>query len=59
MIAGSAFFVGARTVLGAGRSYAWRDTQGASADAAYWLESVDINGFSAWYGPVRAASSGV
>jgi len=57
MIAGSAFFVGARTVLSAGRSYVWRDTQGSSADAEYWLESVDINGFSAWYGPVR--SSGV
>ncbi|HZM87215.1 MAG TPA: C25 family cysteine peptidase, partial [Blastocatellia bacterium] len=55
IIAGSAFFVGARTVLGAGRSYVWRDTQGASSDAQYWLESIDINGFSSWYGPVRSA----
>ncbi|MFL6213380.1 MAG: C25 family cysteine peptidase, partial [Blastocatellia bacterium] len=54
LIAGSAFFVGARTVLGAGRSYVWRDLSGASAAAQYWLEAVDLNGRSSWHGPVVA-----
>ncbi len=58
VIAGSALFVGARTVLGAGRSYAWRDSQGGNADSAYWLESIDLDGFSTWYGPVRATTDG-
>jgi len=59
IVAGSALFVGVRTVLGAGRSYAWRDPQASNADSTYWLESIDLDGFSTWYGPVRAASEGV
>ena len=54
LIAGSAFFVGTRTVLGAGRSYAWRDTDGLRPSAQYWLEEVDLNSRSQWYGPVSA-----
>lgn len=34
----------------------WRDPQGSSADSVYWLESIDIDGFSIWYGPVRATT---
>ncbi|MEK6302004.1 MAG: C25 family cysteine peptidase [Acidobacteriota bacterium] len=58
-VAGSALLVGARTVLGAGRSYVWRDSQGGNADSVYWLESIDLNGFSVWYGPVRATTGQV
>src|SRR5262249_55356019 len=52
LIAGSAFFVGAHTVLGAGRSYIWRDTQGLKPNAKYWLEEVTVAGGSFWHGPV-------
>jgi len=52
LIAGSAFFVGARTVLGAGRSYVWRDTQSLKSKVQYWLEEVDINGHSFLHGPL-------
>ncbi len=58
-VAGSALFVGARTVLGAGRSYVWRDSQGSNADSMYWLESIDLDGSSIWYGPVRGTTGGV
>jgi Peptidase family C25/Fibronectin type III domain len=54
LIAGSAFFVGARTVLGAGRSYVWRDTQGLKSDAQYWLEAINLSGYSSWHGPLNA-----
>jgi hypothetical protein len=52
LIAGSALFVGTRTVLGAGRSYVWRDLADANPEAQYWLEEVDLNGRSTWHGPV-------
>jgi hypothetical protein len=58
LIAGSAFFVGARTVLGAGRSYVWRDTQGVKSEAQYWLEEINLNGYSFWHGPVMLSSVG-
>lgn len=59
LVAGSALFVGSRTVLGAGRSYTWRDTQGqAGPDAQYWLEDININGTSTWHGPIRAIATG-
>jgi hypothetical protein len=58
LVAGSALFVGARTVLAAGRSYVWRDTsQQATPDSQYWLEEIDLNGRSTWHGPVKATSS--
>lgn len=56
LIAGSALFVGARTTLGAGRSYVWRDSGGASANAQYWLEEIDLNGNSYWHGPLGVSS---
>ncbi|MGA9772858.1 MAG: C25 family cysteine peptidase [Blastocatellia bacterium] len=59
LVAGSALFVGARTVLGAGRSYQWRDTAGQSGpDAQYWLEEMNLNGTSTWHGPIRPIASG-
>ena len=59
LVAGSALFVGSRTVLGAGRSYAWRDTQGQPGpDAQYWLEAMSLDGSSTWHGPIRAVASG-
>lgn len=59
LVAGSALFVGARTVLGAGRSYTWRDTEGqAGPNAQYWLEDINLNGTSTWHGPIRATVSG-
>ncbi len=55
LIAGSALQSGQNVPLTAGNSYSWR---GKSTDAdqgnetRYWLESIDINGSSTWYGPV-------
>lgn len=55
LVAGSALFVGARTVLGAGRSYAWRDTsEKASLNADYWLEELDLDGTRIFHGPIKA-----
>lgn len=51
MIAGSALFAGANTVLSAGRSYSWRDPKPASKDTRYWLESIDLDGKTEMHGP--------
>jgi hypothetical protein len=56
LIAGSAFLVGAHTAL-AGRSYVWRDGDGLKSDARYWLEAVDLDGHSFWYGPVTPSAT--
>jgi hypothetical protein len=59
LVAGSALFVGARTVLGAGRAYVWRDTQGqAGPGAQYWLEEINLYGTSTWHGPIYPVASG-
>ncbi len=55
LIAGSALFVGSRTALGAGRSYAWIDKAGGGGQ--YWLEEVALDGTSRWHGPVYAGSA--
>jgi hypothetical protein len=58
LIAGSALFVGARTVLAAGRSYVWRDTsQQATPETQYWLEEISLDGRSTWHGPVKSINS--
>lgn len=51
IIAGSALFAGQGRALYAGRAYVWRDTQG-TADALYYLESVDLKGEHKTYGPI-------
>ncbi len=55
LIAGSALMVGAGTSLGAGRSYAWFDNTPASHSSQYFIEAIDLNGESTWYGPVSAS----
>jgi hypothetical protein len=57
MLAGSALMVGAGTKLMSGRSYAWPDDSPGGKDARYWLEEVDLNGRSAWHGPVSVDRS--
>src|SRR5439155_16668841 len=37
--------------LSAGAAYAWWDR--AAAPATYWLEAVDLNGQSSWFGPLE------
>ncbi|MBI3650072.1 MAG: hypothetical protein HY231_03400 [Acidobacteria bacterium] len=51
MIAGSALTVGTDTVIRSGFSYAWWDDTATGKTAAYWLEAVDLNGTSQWFGP--------
>jgi hypothetical protein len=51
MIAGSALLVGAQTNLMSGRGYEWSDSVAGEKDVRYWIESVDLNGQSAWRGP--------
>ena len=57
LIAGSALLVGPSTRLGAGYSYAWKDTTATSRNAIYWLEDVGLNGASTWHGPVSVHKS--
>jgi hypothetical protein len=55
IIAGSIFQAGQGIELRAGFSYAWRDKVarfGPVRGVRYWLESVDVEGKSVWYGPV-------
>ncbi len=57
LIAGSALQAGQGVALTAGYGYAWRAKllSGKQALASrYWLESVDLNGQSRWYGPIQA-----
>jgi hypothetical protein len=59
LVAGSALLAGARTVLTAGGSYAWFDSQANSGEfVQYWLEDVDLNGKTTLHGPVSPVSSG-
>lgn len=50
VIAGSSLAVGRRATLTTGRSYRWTDEDG-SANAAYWLEDIDLNGVHTLHGP--------
>lgn len=53
IIAGSALMVGPGVALKAGKSYVWADLgQRPSGPAAYWLESINLNGASAFTGPI-------
>ena len=53
VIAGSALLAGTLTPLTAGNSYAWYDARGTNG-TAYWLEALDLDGSSAWHGPIYA-----
>ena len=57
LVAGSALFVGARTELGAGRSYAWIDNRPQGKGEQFWLEEIRTDGTSRWHGPVYADAS--
>ena len=51
VVAGSALTVGQGNRLTAGYSYSWFDNDG-TADTAYYLEALDLNGSRQWAGPV-------
>jgi peptidase C25-like protein len=51
IVAGSALTVGVGKKLTAGYSYSWFDPQG-TPNSAYSLEAIDLDGNSAWAGPV-------
>ncbi|MBS1790770.1 MAG: hypothetical protein JST85_23845 [Acidobacteria bacterium] len=50
IIAGSSLAVGRRATLTTGRSYRWTDEDG-SANSAYWLEDIDLDGTHTLHGP--------
>lgn len=53
LLAGSALVARMRTVLGAGHSYAWRDSfPERYGPIDYWLQSVDLDGRRTWHGPI-------
>jgi hypothetical protein len=51
LVAGSALSVGPGSRLTAGYSYSWFDQNG-TADTAYYLQAIDLNGTRQWHGPV-------
>jgi len=51
LVAGSALQVGAAAMT-AGKEYRVLDKSAGSASASYWLEAVDLDGSSEWFGPV-------
>lgn len=54
LVAGSALFAGPATRLSAGRSYVYWDRAARGGIHRYWLEAVDLDGSSQWYGPILA-----
>ena len=55
LIAGSALQAGQNVALTAGNTYAWRGKFAGGKEAQstrFWLESIDLNSHSRWYGPV-------
>jgi hypothetical protein len=59
LVAGSALFAGAGTVLTAGRGYIWRDQLPENGPPAeYWLEDVDLNGQRTLHGPISPSTGG-
>jgi hypothetical protein len=57
LIAGSALFAGANTVIRAGRSYTWRDAKPLGATTRYFVEEIDLNGRTQLYGPIYVDSA--
>lgn len=51
IVAGSALFAGPAAELSVGRSYVFWDADSGRGVNPYWLESVDLDGSSTWYGP--------
>jgi len=54
LIAGSALLGGPRLSLRADRSYSWWDSP-SQPGTRYWIEEVDLNGTSAFYGPATVS----
>ena len=52
LVAGSALLAGPGVKLTSGNSYAWSDTPPNGKPAKYLLEDIDLNGKSAWNGPI-------
>jgi hypothetical protein len=60
LIAGSALFAGAGTVLPGGRSYQWIDrASGRAPGDRYWVEEIGLDGARALHGPLVAATGGL
>jgi predicted outer membrane repeat protein len=57
IVAGSALVAGSKTVVAAGQSYGWWDSN-ATGPAHYWLEDIDVNGRSSWHGPFSSKRAG-
>lgn len=57
LVAGSALLAGADTRLTSGNSYAWADTPPPGKPVKYLLEDIDLNGKSAWNGPIAVEAS--
>ena len=53
LVAGSALLAGPGAKLTSGNSYAWSDTPPNGKPAKYLLEDIDLNGKSAWNGPIE------
>ncbi len=57
-VAGSALFAGPATRLSAGRSYVfWDRSATGPVPSRYWLEAIDLDGSSTWYGPFLSRPS--
>lgn len=57
LITGSALMLGANASLEAGDSYKWWDTTPGGPGSVYWVEAIDLDGTSEWYGPLGASAS--
>jgi hypothetical protein len=52
LVAGSALTFGTATTLNSGNTYLWGDAKPSTANPEYWLEAIDLNNQSHWFGPI-------
>jgi hypothetical protein len=57
LVAGSALLASRGVKLTSGNAYAWLDTPPAGKTIRYLLEDLDLNGKSAWNGPIAISGS--
>ncbi|MEW6126182.1 MAG: C25 family cysteine peptidase [Acidobacteriota bacterium] len=51
LIAGTALVAGSGVAMSSGATYAWWDKANNGEQASFWVEAIDLNGTSEWFGP--------
>jgi peptidase C25-like protein/G8 domain-containing protein len=57
LIVGSGLMASPGTVMTAGRSYAWQTAAGQAKESVFWIEEMDLSGYTVWHGPISSQAS--